>query len=91
MGFPANRAEKALRMTGNESVDLAMQWLFEHMNDEDIDVPYTSKSAGAGEVDLESLNGLIGMGFDEAHARKALTETVRRALFLISFSLGCRG
>ena len=77
MGFPAPRAEKALRMTGNESADVAMQWLFEHMEDEDIDVPF-SGGAGGGvvEVDVESLNGLMGMGFEEAHARKALRETV---------------
>jgi uncharacterized UBP type Zn finger protein len=54
-----------------------MQWLFEHMEDEDIDVPF-SGGAGGGvvEVDVESLNGLMGMGFEEAHARKALRETV---------------
>jgi hypothetical protein len=48
------------------------------MEDEDIDVPF-SGGAGAGgvvEVDVESLNGLMGMGFEEAHARKALRETV---------------
>jgi ubiquitin carboxyl-terminal hydrolase 5/13 len=78
MGFPAPRAEKALRMTGNESADVAMQWLFEHMEDDDIDVPF-SGGAGGGvvEVDVESLNGLMGLGFEEAHARKALRETVR--------------
>ena len=40
MGFSAVRAEKALRVTGNDNAEVAMQWLFEHMDDPDIDVPY---------------------------------------------------
>jgi ubiquitin carboxyl-terminal hydrolase 5/13 len=77
MGFPAPRAEKALRMTGNGSLDEAMQWLFQHMEDEDIDVPYAPPQAGSAVVvDPESLNNLMGMGFEEPHARKALRETV---------------
>jgi len=62
-------------MTGNEYADIGMQWLVEHMEDEDIDTPYSAAAArggGAGEVAVESLNGLMGMGFDKAHAKKAL-------------------
>jgi hypothetical protein len=46
------------------------------MEDEDIDVPFSGGGGGGVEVDVESLNGLMGMGFEEAHARKALRETV---------------
>ena len=78
MGFSAVRAEKALRLTGNDNAEVAMQWLFEHMDDPDIDVPYNSNptSTGAMDVDPENVNNLMGMGFDEHMARKALQETV---------------
>jgi ubiquitin carboxyl-terminal hydrolase 5/13 len=77
MGFPANRAEKGLRMTGNNSADVAMQWLFEHMEDPDIDEPYAPPAAGSQPaVDQESVENLVGMGFADHMAKKALQETV---------------
>ena len=78
MGFSAVRAEKALRVTGNDNVEVAMQWLFEHMDDPDIDVPYNPNptSSASIEVDPDDMNNLMGMGFDERMARKALQETV---------------
>lgn len=39
MGFPQVRAEKALILTGNKSLEPAMEWCFEHMDDPDIDEP----------------------------------------------------
>jgi ubiquitin carboxyl-terminal hydrolase 5/13 len=74
MGFPANRAEKALRVTGNGNADVAMQWLFDHMEDPDIDLPYTSSSTAP--IDSENVQNLMGMGFEEHMAKKALQETV---------------
>lgn len=77
MGFPATRAEKALRMTGNTDADTAMQWLFEHMDDPNIDEPFVAAAGGAGPpVDEESIANLSSMGFDPALAKKALQQTV---------------
>jgi len=33
MGFPENRCQKALLVTGNSSADLALGWLLEHSED----------------------------------------------------------
>jgi uncharacterized UBP type Zn finger protein len=33
MGFPTVRCQKALLATGNSGADMAMTWLFEHMED----------------------------------------------------------
>ena len=83
MGFSAVQAEKALRMTGNTSAEVAMQWLFEHIDDEDLNVPFQTPgqgAAGAGgsvaEVDQGKMEDLMGMGFDEHMAKRALQETV---------------
>lgn len=39
MGFPTIRAEKALILTGNKGVEPAVEWCFEHADDDDIDEP----------------------------------------------------
>lgn len=33
MGFPEIRAKRALLATGNNGAEMAMNWLFEHMED----------------------------------------------------------
>lgn len=77
MGFPLNRCEKALHATGNSDANLAMEWLFAHMDDVDIDAPMNPSSAQvtATEADPEKIEMLGAMGFGPPQARKALKET----------------
>lgn len=79
MGFPAVRCEKALHATGNNDANAAMEWLFQHMEDPDIDVPLdlngaATGGAGAG-ASAEQIDMLGAMGFNAPQAKKALKET----------------
>ncbi|KAJ9102418.1 hypothetical protein QFC21_002818 [Naganishia friedmannii] len=80
MGFPLIRCQKALLATGNSDPEAAMNWLFEHMEDSDIDAPLqvtnpaSSGSAGP-EPSAEQVSMLADMGFTQAQAKKALRET----------------
>ncbi|GJQ13870.1 hypothetical protein GpartN1_g5661.t1 [Galdieria partita] len=49
MGFPEIRAKRALLRTKHESVEIAMNWLFEHMEDPDIDNPLDEEEAAMKE------------------------------------------
>jgi ubiquitin carboxyl-terminal hydrolase 5/13 len=77
MGFPRNRCEKALHATGNSDANTAMEWLFAHMEDADIDAPLDlgSSSASGASADPEKIEMLGQMGFGPPQARKALKET----------------
>jgi ubiquitin carboxyl-terminal hydrolase 5/13 len=77
MGFPLNRCEKALHATGNSDSNTAMEWLFAHMEDHDIDAPFDLGSGGktVGPNDPEKIQSLGDMGFGPPQARKALMET----------------
>jgi ubiquitin carboxyl-terminal hydrolase 5/13 len=83
MGFPRVRCEKALHATGNSDAETAMNWLFGHMEDPDIDAPVelTAPSGGSGGaaggsgVSQESIDMVVAMGIDAPKARKALKET----------------
>lgn len=80
MGFPRVRCEKALKATGNADAEAAMNWLFAHMDDPDIDEPvelYHSHGNGAGDtvIDTEQIESLTAMGFSTAQAKKAFQET----------------
>jgi ubiquitin carboxyl-terminal hydrolase 5/13 len=79
MGFPTVRCQKALLATGNSDAEAAMEWLFGHMEDPDIDDPI-QVTAGGGtsgpEPSQEQIAMLADMGFSPAQARKALCETV---------------
>lgn len=69
MGFPRVRCEKALFYTGNSDSESAMNWLFQHMEDPDIDIPLDS---GSDSVSKEQISQLIEMGFSENQATNAL-------------------
>ncbi|RKP21674.1 ubiquitinyl hydrolase [Rozella allomycis CSF55] len=82
MGFSRLRCEKALLATGNRDADSAMNWLFEHMEDPDIESPINNKLASV-DVDQESVALIVSMGFTDTQATKALKETnmnVERAI-----------
>lgn len=87
MGFPSVRCEKALHATGNLDPEAAMNWLFAHMEDPNIDEPLvltqSSGEASAAEQDPAKVGQLSEMGIDPSHAKKALAATggdVNRAL-----------
>ncbi|KAJ1913370.1 ubiquitin C-terminal hydrolase Ubp14 [Tieghemiomyces parasiticus] len=84
MGFPEVRCRKALRRTGNAGAEVAMNWLFEHMDDPDIDDPEPNVATDGGNggtaavataVSEGDLDMLMGMGFNRSHATRALQET----------------
>lgn len=78
MGFPTVRCQKALLATGNSNAETAMEWLFEHMDDPDIDSPLDLSAGGgnASEPNSDQVETLADMGFTTLQARKALMETV---------------
>ncbi|TVY30601.1 Ubiquitin carboxyl-terminal hydrolase [Lachnellula hyalina] len=77
MGFPRVRCERALHATGNADGNAAMEWLFGHMDDPDINQPLDLGGGGqaAGTADPEKIEMLGAMGFGPPQARKALKET----------------
>ena len=75
MGFPRPRCEKALHATGNADAEAAMNWLFAHMDDADIDAPLELAPAASTAVSAESISLLEAMGIGAPQARKALKET----------------
>lgn len=75
MGFPEPRCIKALVKTGNSGAEMAMSWLFEHMDDLDIDDPLPAQSESV-DFDPCQLEGLTDMGFTLQQAKKAMKETV---------------
>lgn len=68
MGFPQNRAEKALLST-KSTAEAAMEWLFAHMEDPDIDEPFKE---GADPTIVASLTS---MGFPDVRCQKAALAT----------------
>lgn len=86
MGFPRVRCEKALHATGNSDANAAMEWLFGHMEDPDIDTPLDlggGSAESSAAADPEKIAMLESMGLGGPRAVKALKETggdVERAI-----------
>lgn len=75
MGFPEPRSIKALFKTGNGDAESAMNWLFAHMEDPDIDEPLDTESSGSNDVDEGQIANFVLMGFTPELSKKALAMT----------------
>lgn len=82
MGFPPEACKRAIFFTKNTGAESATQWIMEHIADADFAAPFippgTSSSKGpaaAFVADPMGLEMLMGMGFTEMQATKALKET----------------
>ncbi|KAH3688687.1 hypothetical protein WICPIJ_000334 [Wickerhamomyces pijperi] len=77
MGFPENRAKKAIYETDSSDPEYLMNWLIERMEDPTIDDPveFVSKSKKASngpQIDEIKISSLMDMGFSYQLAKKAL-------------------
>ncbi|KAJ2883682.1 ubiquitin C-terminal hydrolase Ubp14, partial [Coemansia aciculifera] len=74
MGFPRVRCVKAVVKTGNCGAEAAMSWIFEHMDDPDIDVPEPAPQASsvADDVNPEAVEQLSAMGFERSRVEREL-------------------
>nr|XP_042913406.1 ubiquitin carboxyl-terminal hydrolase 5-like [Parasteatoda tepidariorum] len=79
MGFPLDGCKRALYETQNLGIGAAMNWVMEHMNDEDFDAPFhlpgTKQSNPNFNADPEAIATIVSMGFTPAQALKALEAT----------------
>ncbi|KAL8831772.1 MAG: hypothetical protein Q9170_005162 [Blastenia crenularia] len=79
MGFPRIRCEKALYATGNDDAEAATNWLFAHMEDQDIDAPFKQTASrtrqATARANPDSIEMMAAMGISAPQARKALKET----------------
>lgn len=83
MGIPETRCVKALHATGNSDAEAAMNWLFDHQEDADIDMPFAPQKATAKGPDPEKLAMIESMGILRPQATKALrlnNDDVERAI-----------
>ncbi|CAI4037297.1 hypothetical protein SMKI_02G1670 [Saccharomyces mikatae IFO 1815] len=76
MGFTQNASVRALFNTGNQDAESAMNWLFQHMDDPDLNEafvpPPTDLKKVERDVDEASLASMQSMGLNPNLCRKAL-------------------
>ncbi|KFM58922.1 Ubiquitin carboxyl-terminal hydrolase 5, partial [Stegodyphus mimosarum] len=79
MGFPLDGCKRALYYTQNEGIEAAMNWVMEHMNDEDFTDPFCIPGSKKINPDFtpnpEAVSTIVSMGFVPAQATKALEAT----------------
>lgn len=79
MGFPIEACKRAVFFTKNSGIESASQWLMSHISDADFADPFvppgTDVSSAKFDADPTGLEILMGMGFNEAQATRALKET----------------
>ncbi|CAF1332154.1 unnamed protein product [Adineta steineri] len=76
MGFSIEACKKALLTTGNNNIEAAMNWVFEHQSDPDFNEPYKASNTSLPPIiDEESIALVMSMGFSRPHATRALTMT----------------
>jgi hypothetical protein len=86
MGFPPVRAEKGLWLTGNQSLDNALNWLAEHRDDDDIDVPLQVDAATAPPVKGVSPGVIPGMKRKDSRTVRRRDAQEFKGLFARTFS-----
>jgi len=90
MGFSRNRCVRAIMATDNNGAEVAMNWLFERMDDPSLDDPIEKKSkknGGGVTANAENVALLVDMGFNSTKVEKALIETnnnIERAIDWLS-------
>lgn len=74
MGFGENAIKRALFQTGNQETEPAMNWLFQHMDDSDLNSEFVVPSQGdkRRNIDEDSLANMVSMGLDPKLCRKSL-------------------
>ncbi|TYZ61068.1 hypothetical protein PybrP1_001533 [[Pythium] brassicae (nom. inval.)] len=80
MGFSENGCKRAAIATGNANAEVAMEWIFSHMEDPDFNDPPVAPQASAGAAatasfDMGHVLMLGAMGFSEDQAKCALSQT----------------
>jgi len=79
MGFPIEGCKKAVFHTNNTGIEAAMNWVMEHMGDDDFSSPFSVPNASGAPaedpVDEEHLGMIVSMGFTLNQAKKALKVT----------------
>ena len=86
MGFSENGCKRAAVAVKNANAEVAMEWVFAHMEDSDFNDPLPPPGAadaaaggggggGGGEPDPEKVSSLVGMGFTPEQAAGALAAT----------------
>jgi len=90
MGFSRNRCIRAVMATDNNGAEVAMNWLFERMDDPSLDSPIekkTKKNNNSITPNAENVALLVDMGFNSIKVEKALIETnnnIERAIDWLS-------